>query len=96
MYCTKCGKEISDSTKFCMYCGAPVGNGTSPQPETTTTSYNLGVSSEYQNKLRMFIEGSHRFTFQALVHIEGGAAGILTVDLALPHLGQCRFNVGRG
>ena len=55
MYCTKCGKEISDSTKFCMYCGAPVGNGASPQPETTTTSYNPGVSSEYQNKLRMFI-----------------------------------------
>ena len=48
MYCTKCGKEISDSTKFCMYCGAPVGNGASPQPETTTTSYNPGVSSEYQ------------------------------------------------
>lgn len=56
MYCTKCGKEISDSTKFCMYCGAPVGNGASPQPETAaTTSYHSDVSPEYQNKLKMFI-----------------------------------------
>ena len=22
MFCTKCGKQIPDSTKFCPYCGA--------------------------------------------------------------------------
>lgn len=24
MFCGKCGREISDNTKFCMYCGTPV------------------------------------------------------------------------
>ena len=65
MYCTKCGKEISDSTKFCMYCGAPVGNGASPQPETAaTTSYHSDVSPEYQNKLKMFIGKKYLYRFQ--------------------------------
>ena len=26
MYCTKCGKEISDQTNVCGYCGTPVVN----------------------------------------------------------------------
>ena len=29
MYCSKCGKEISDQAKFCNYCGAQMNN---PQP----------------------------------------------------------------
>ena len=26
MYCTKCGKQIADSAKFCTFCGAPIKN----------------------------------------------------------------------
>ena len=24
MFCTKCGREIDDSAKFCKYCGSPI------------------------------------------------------------------------
>lgn len=31
MFCSKCGREVSDQAKFCNYCGAPMGNA-QPQP----------------------------------------------------------------
>ncbi|MDO4469377.1 MAG: YARHG domain-containing protein [Bacillota bacterium] len=34
MFCTKCGKEIDDSAKFCKYCGSPVEVDTEEPPET--------------------------------------------------------------
>lgn len=30
MFCTKCGKEIEDTSTFCKFCGAPVGNTAAP------------------------------------------------------------------
>ena len=33
MYCTKCGKQISDDSQFCCYCGArqiPIANNNAP------------------------------------------------------------------
>lgn len=33
MYCTKCGKQISDDSQFCCYCGArqtPIVNNNTP------------------------------------------------------------------
>lgn len=32
MFCTKCGKEISNQAKFCNYCGSPINN-TPPAPQ---------------------------------------------------------------
>ena len=41
MFCTKCGKQIDDSSTFCNFCGAPVTNsaGAAPQavPQPTPT-----------------------------------------------------------
>lgn len=34
MFCTKCGKEIDDSAKFCKYCGSPVEVDTEEALET--------------------------------------------------------------
>lgn len=34
MFCTKCGKEIDDSAKFCKYCGSPVEVDTKEALET--------------------------------------------------------------
>lgn len=31
MFCSKCGREVSDQAKFCNYCGTPLGNA-QPQP----------------------------------------------------------------
>ncbi len=44
MYCSKCGKEIKDDTRFCPYCGAPVKAApqqtTQFQPRSDTTTQN--------------------------------------------------------
>ena len=36
MYCSKCGKQIADGSRFCSFCGAPVAEIPSPvmEPET--------------------------------------------------------------
>ena len=38
MYCTNCGKKISESNKYCVHCGTPVkgaaSNSRSFKPET--------------------------------------------------------------
>ena len=36
MFCTKCGKEIDDSAKFCKYCGSPVEADTEEPLETAS------------------------------------------------------------
>ena len=34
MYCSKCGNQIADGSRFCSFCGAPVAEASSPAPET--------------------------------------------------------------
>lgn len=39
MFCSNCGKEIPNETKFCSYCGAPQGGAVpnpSPSPEAVS------------------------------------------------------------
>lgn len=40
MYCIRCGKQISDGVKYCMFCGAPTAEGKKAQarPEPDTAS----------------------------------------------------------
>lgn len=40
MYCIRCGKQINDGVKYCMFCGAPTEEGKKAQarPEPDTTS----------------------------------------------------------
>ncbi len=46
MFCSKCGKEISDGTMYCNHCGAPQNADTVPQPQQpkqTQKKNNTGV-----------------------------------------------------
>ena len=43
MFCTKCGKEIDDSAKFCKYCGSPVEVVTE---EPLETSSDVGTAED--------------------------------------------------
>lgn len=45
MYCTKCGKEISEGARFCSGCGNPVSGGTNYNSKKTNTSFRVGEFS---------------------------------------------------
>lgn len=45
MYCPKCGKENKESSRFCAFCGAPMGEGINKQPE-----YNVGQKKRNRTK----------------------------------------------
>lgn len=44
MFCSKCGQQLPEGTKFCSYCGAPVGN----QGTASGASTDAGASASYQ------------------------------------------------
>lgn len=55
MFCTKCGKEIDDSAKFCKYCGSPVEVDTEEALETpsdTDTAEEAEVFEEPVPKIK--------------------------------------------
>lgn len=42
MYCSACGKDINPDLSFCNYCGARIGGGNEPDPNTLPeSSFNL-------------------------------------------------------
>ena len=50
MFCTKCGKEIDDSAKFCKYCGSPVEIDTE-EPLETPPEMNIAEETEELKEL---------------------------------------------
>ncbi|MFR9099056.1 MAG: zinc-ribbon domain-containing protein [Anaerostipes hadrus] len=51
MYCTKCGKQISDDSQFCCYCGArqtPIVNNNTPI-NTANKNKNQDTSQEQKD-----------------------------------------------
>lgn len=50
MYCSKCGKQITDGSHFCPECGAQLGASTQPppyQPNTATGTRDQEKRSDY-------------------------------------------------
>ena len=37
MFCSQCGKQIKDGSKFCTFCGTPVATNLEPNPSTPPT-----------------------------------------------------------
>ncbi len=55
MYCNKCGKEISNDSLFCSYCGAKVSDA--PKPEKSTGSLSCAdIISGWSAKHRSFLD----------------------------------------
>ena len=63
-FCTNCGSEIPEGTKFCANCGAPVGNaqndgtnaGGNSVPETSSVSsaYAVNNQSVYEQDVYLY------------------------------------------
>jgi DNA-directed RNA polymerase subunit RPC12/RpoP len=43
MYCLNCGKEIQESAKFCVYCGAKVTNSKPTESKQTGPKFIAGI-----------------------------------------------------
>ena len=48
MYCTKCGKQIDDTARFCKFCGAAVDGNHGESRDTAATSTTEGTSAYRQ------------------------------------------------
>lgn len=41
MYCNKCGKELPEGSRFCLYCGTELGK--TPKPDNKVVEYLQGI-----------------------------------------------------
>lgn len=56
MFCGNCGKQISDTSKFCRYCGAPVMRTEPPRQEPVQEVYQ-GDQQPYPNEMNDSYDG---------------------------------------
>ncbi len=49
MYCSNCGKEVSDNARFCMCCGCRISTGQSMTPDHSAYQMEQNVSVESKN-----------------------------------------------
>ena len=45
MYCSKCGNEIADGSRFCSFCGSPVAEISTPAPEPPKAETPVSVTA---------------------------------------------------
>lgn len=50
MYCNQCGKEISDDTKFCEFCGAPKNNASNVNEKNISDLSNSNTNYQGQKR----------------------------------------------
>ena len=82
MFCTKCGKEIDDSAKFCKYCGSPVEVDTEEPLETPPDmDTDIEVSEEPVFQLRNRKKWVVPVCIAAGIAILGGV-GVLAANMA--------------
>lgn len=84
MFCTKCGKEIDDSAKFCKYCGSPVEVDTEEALETpsdTDTAEESEVFEEPVPKIKNRKKWVVPVCIAAGIAVLGGM-GVLAANMA--------------
>lgn len=66
MFCSKCGKEIDDTSTFCNYCGNPVNAAAPAAPQPTPAQNSAPQYSAPQNAAPQFNAG---FTINLAPHV---------------------------
>lgn len=47
MYCIRCGKQLADGTKYCIYCGAPTAVPKKPKEVSLEDDFTIAVPKGY-------------------------------------------------
>lgn len=47
MYCIRCGKQLADGTKYCIYCGAPTAIPKKPEETSPEDDFTIAVPKDY-------------------------------------------------
>lgn len=47
MYCIRCGKQLADGTKYCIYCGAPTAVPKKPEEVSPEDDFTIAVPKDY-------------------------------------------------
>lgn len=47
MYCIRCGKQLADGTKYCIYCGAPTAVPKKPEETSPEDDFTIAVPKDY-------------------------------------------------
>ncbi len=75
MFCTKCGKSITDGSKFCNKCGAPVNSSNiASAPVERKQTANLKSESRYSfiSKVAFFLKKAPLFTSGLIMTLLSG------------------------
>lgn len=89
--CKNCGKEVSENSRFCNYCGSPIKDGTegeSVTPATNTSGDNLGKPSAEKGRKKLFVVG---IVVAALV-VGGAVYGFLSSNGVAPSVIKTNYD----
>ncbi len=64
MYCTGCGKEIPDDSRFCPVCGAPVDAGTGSAPERKEPGRQEIEGERITDSIYLCRDGQYRWVYE--------------------------------
>lgn len=103
MFCPNCGKQIKDGSRFCEFCGAPIG-------VARVTQYSTPVNPDASDKKRLIaallcwclgIFGVHRFyagkvgSGIAMIFTLGGLGIWALIDLIMIFCGNFKDGDGK-
>lgn len=94
MFCSKCGKEVSDNSLYCDSCGSKIGNNTGYQnSEYQSTGYqNTGYqNTDYQNT--GYQNTGYQYQNMNPANLDKNSVGLNILSFFIPIVGLILFLV---
>lgn len=63
MYCIRCGKQLADGTKYCIYCGAPTAAPKKDEHVSTEDDFTIAVPKGYVQSDASGIDATQHISF---------------------------------
>lgn len=63
MYCIRCGKQLADGTKYCIYCGAPTAAPKKDEHVSTEDDFTIAVPKGYVQSDASGMDATQRISF---------------------------------